>query len=143
MIELLAFDKALQAGIEATRAQSRTLIVVTADHETGGMSINGYPPIDIGGNALFSTPNPVGGNDIVTFATGPGANRETANEAGGANRAKDDPNYRQPALFQAGSAAHTGTDVLLGATGPGAELFGGTMDNSEVGAKIIEALGLD
>jgi alkaline phosphatase len=39
--ELLAFDQALRKGVEFADAYGNTLIVVTADHETGGLDILG------------------------------------------------------------------------------------------------------
>jgi len=53
--EGLAFDKAIEAALEAT-SQDDTLIVVTADH-SHSMSMNGYPlrgnPIG-GSSSLFA-----------------------------------------------------------------------------------------
>ena len=135
--DLLAFDAALKVAKDKTDPGKSTLIVVTADHETGGLSINGYPSIDIGGERLFTESSSNSAPHILTFATGPGAD-------GGRNgdKKRSDPTYRQPSVFDASSAAHTGVDVAAWASGPGAEVFRGTMENSEVGLRIIEALGL-
>ncbi len=38
--EMLAFDEALKVGLEFARQDRHTLVVATADHETGGLAIN-------------------------------------------------------------------------------------------------------
>jgi len=38
--EMLAFDEAVKVGLEFAREDRRTLVLVTADHETGGLAIN-------------------------------------------------------------------------------------------------------
>jgi alkaline phosphatase len=89
--DLIAFDKALKVAKDLTGPDNATLIVVSADHETGGLSINGYPSLSIGGDRLFTEPSSDATPHILTFATGPGAD-------GGDNGDKDraDPTYRQP-----------------------------------------------
>ncbi len=39
--EMLSFDQAVEAALEFARKDGHTLVVVTADHETGGMAIEG------------------------------------------------------------------------------------------------------
>ena len=39
--EMLDFDRAIQQALDFARLDGKTLVVVTADHETGGYSING------------------------------------------------------------------------------------------------------
>lgn len=39
--EMLSFDEAVEAGIQFAMKDKHTLVVVTADHETGGMTIEG------------------------------------------------------------------------------------------------------
>lgn len=138
LTEVLCFDRAVKAAVQATDGAKDTLIVVTADHETGGLTINGYAGIEVEGTALFSTPPRQDGGDILSFSSGPGANRDSAEKIDHA-----DPHYRQPALVRAPSASHTGVDVLAWAAGPGAETFRGTIDNTDVAKKIRAALELD
>lgn len=136
--DLLAFDDAVLVGVEASRRSNDILIVVTADHETGGLSINGYPPLEISGTDLFSEGPGGTASDILTYATGPGNNREKME---GVDKAS--PDYLQPSLAPGGSAAHSGVDVPAYATGPGAEAIHGTMNNTDIGIVLIKALGLD
>ncbi len=41
VLEMLDFDKAIGAALEFAASDGETLIIVTADHETGGMTLNG------------------------------------------------------------------------------------------------------
>jgi alkaline phosphatase len=41
----------------------------------------------------------------------------------------------------AGAAGHSAVDVQIAARGPGANLFGGVQDNTEIFFKILRALG--
>jgi alkaline phosphatase len=134
--ETLEFDRAVKAGLDLSGDD--TLIVVTADHETAGMAINGYASVEIGGDAMFTEPAGPGGDHIVTFATGPGANRNTEED-----KIRDEANYRQPAAVATSSAAHTGVDVIVYSSGPGSDRFHGTLDNTDIGKNLIELLGLE
>lgn len=138
VIEVLAFDRAIKKALDMTGDANDTLVVVTADHETGGMAINGYGEIDISDSKLFSEKVIIGGEHIVTYATGPGANPDANGD-----RAKDDPGYKQPAVVPMSSAAHTGVDIITYAAGPGATQYRGTIENTDVAKFIMNALGLD
>ncbi|MCC7410481.1 MAG: alkaline phosphatase [Gammaproteobacteria bacterium] len=70
--QTLEFDAAVAAGLEFAAAHGDTLVVVTADHETGGLAL-------IGGSTGTATPT-VGwasvwhtAVDVPLFAAGPGA----------------------------------------------------------------------
>ncbi|MGB9620005.1 MAG: alkaline phosphatase, partial [Armatimonadota bacterium] len=82
--ELLMFDDAVKAAIDFAKKDGSTLVVVTADHDTGGMSAQ-------------------------------------------------EPNQENP-KFSAGwtSGGHSGNMVPIYALGPGAELFTGTHDNTDI-----------
>ncbi len=134
--ELLCLDRAVKAALDAIHGAEDTLVVVTADHETGGLAVNGYAGIEVKGSALFT---PLGqGNEVLSFASGPGATRDSTGDVDHAAS-----HYRQPALVGGPAAFHTGVDVLAWAAGPGAEAFRGTIDNTDVAKKIRAALGLD
>ena len=89
-----ALDGSLAAVFAAAEADRQTLVVWTADHETGGLAI-------LGGKA---------GKPLEYLFTTEGHNAEP---------------------------------VPLLAYGPGAELFGGRHDNTDVGRGLAQALGLD
>ncbi len=69
--EVLDFDKAIKEVLNFARKDGNTLVIVTADHETGGMSINqGSKMGEL--NYQFTT-NAHTGTLIPVFAYGPGA----------------------------------------------------------------------
>jgi hypothetical protein len=86
--EALAFDEAVKTALDFQAANPGTLVIVTADHETGGLNYDH-------GNVTWSS--------------------------------KD----------------HTAALVPVRAEGPGAQLFGGTIDNTDLARKMAEAMALD
>lgn len=90
--ETLDFDGAVEKVLKYAQRKGDTLVIVTADHETGGMAIQ---------------PGSVKGELDIAFIT---------NE-------------------------HTPTMVPVFAYGPGAELFSGIYDNTEIYHKMRKALG--
>jgi alkaline phosphatase len=94
VLETLDFDRAVGAALKFADSNGETLIIVTADHETGGMTINGGD---------YKT-----GKVIAKYTTG----------------------------------GHTGTAVPVFAFGPGAELFTGFMENTDIAKKMMKLLAL-
>ncbi|GJM34609.1 MAG: alkaline phosphatase [Saprospiraceae bacterium] len=69
--EMLDFDKAINKVLDFARKRDDTLVIVTADHETGGMSINQG---SVMGELKYGfTSNAHTGTLIPVFAYGPGA----------------------------------------------------------------------
>jgi len=93
MTEVVDFDNAIKEAFDFADRDGETLVLVTADHETGGMSI-------VGGNLKK-----------------------------GMVRAK----YS--------TEDHTGIMVPILAYGPGAELFSGILDNTEIFEKMMFLYG--
>ena len=71
--EMIDFDKAIGVVLEFANSEGNTLVIVTADHETGGYSILGG---DKNGNlkGAFTTKGHTG-SMIPVFAFGPGARK--------------------------------------------------------------------
>lgn len=92
----LDFDAAVGVALDFARKRGDTLVIVTADHETGGMAITGPPS---GVKADYG---------IVW-----------------------------------GTKGHSATVVPLLAEGPGAELFTGVLDNTDVPRRIARLWRLD
>ncbi|MDH3649321.1 MAG: alkaline phosphatase [Saprospiraceae bacterium] len=92
--ETVEFDQAIGRMLDFAQRDGETLVIVTADHETGGFSI---------------VQEDTKGELIIGFNT----------------------------------KTHTATAVPVFAYGPGAELFAGFYDNTEIHEKILKALGLD
>lgn len=126
------------------------LVLATTDHNTGGLTINGYPPLGTRGDALLR-PDPVNKRFALTWASGPGFDRK--NERSRIVQEPDkpwyefkeprqptDPDYTQPALIEAGSALHSGGDVWLLANGPGAEKVHGYMENTDIFLLMAQAI---
>lgn len=120
--ETAAFDAAVGDAVAHLDPET-TMVLVTSDHETGGLAINGYPEEKDG---LFGTvPSEEGGPPypVLTFAGGPGS-------AGGARDAPYGAADPRPSRFV--DSAHTGVDVVLYGWGAGAGQVRGTLDNTAV-----------
>jgi alkaline phosphatase len=150
--EVLELDAMLQALRE--NLPPRTLVLVTTDHNNGGLAINGPPvPLATRGDALLG-PNPItNAKSILTWGTGPGADMAAANtrervvhKSGKPDRvvkeAKTpaDPDYVQPAAVASKATEHTGGDVWLLADGPGSARVHGYLDNTDIYRIIAAAL---
>jgi alkaline phosphatase len=130
-----------------------SLILVTTDHNTGGLAINGSPvPITIQGDALMGA-NPTTGKSILSWASGPGGNlaesnvrtKEVPQPDGSVQTQKEpkkpsDPDFQQPAAIPAGAASHTGGDVWLLGEGPGSEKVHGFLNNTEIYRLILNQI---
>ena len=88
--EMGDFELSIDAALEFARRDGNTLVVVTADHETGGLALNGR------------------------------------------GKKRIQPRFT--------TKKHTAVMVPVFAYGPGAELFGGTYDNTEIFHRIRAAL---
>lgn len=73
-MELLDFDKALGQVLNFAEKDGNTLVIVTADHETGGIGLNGTPEAykATGFEPTFTTKAHTG-TLVPVFAFGPGA----------------------------------------------------------------------
>lgn len=92
--KVLVFDKAIKRALDFALADGHTVVIVTADHETGGLTL--HPAED---NKLSVT-------------------------------------------FKWSTKGHTGSVVPVYALGPGAEMFSGVHDNTDVAKKIAGLLGI-
>lgn len=144
IVEVLELDHMLDELRENLPAGS--LLLVTTDHNTGGLAISGPPvPLAVRGDALLGA-NPITRDmSILSWATGPGADLAGANarervvtEPGKPARTvtgrkePSDPDYQQPAAMESGAALHTGGDVWLLGEGPGSEGVHGYLDNTDI-----------
>lgn len=125
--ETAAFDEAIGYAVDSLDPKT-TLVLVTADHETGGLAMNGYPDEKDGIWSAYR--DPFGDKDeepypVITFSSGPGTKKQSRRPPHGS----DDP---RPSGLALGSAAHTGVDVLLYAWGAGADRVHGTLENTAI-----------
>ncbi len=150
--DLVAMDDAIAAAQEMTNGED-TLIIVTADH-SHTLVIQGYPgrnnPIlgfvlypGLGEPAKAADGKPY---TTLAYANGPGAiciNSEDPCER--KDLQGDDPealDFIQQATVPFASETHAGEDVALFASGPGANLFSGTIEQNEIFHVMAQSLGL-
>ena len=158
--DILAYDAAFAEAVAFARRDGNTLLVGTADHETGGMTLGRD------GNYTWD-PAPIlaatmSAERLAERLEAPGADPSTLlAEALGSLALADadelrvsqtgDPRmrvdvFRQLVSERAGigwtTGGHTAVDGGLYAFGPGSERFGRAMPNDAVGRALFEALGL-
>ncbi len=76
IIEQLHFDLAIRSAIRFAMEDEETLVVVTADHETGGMFVSVGPPNQLDGNIDIQWgTDDHNGNVVPVFAFGPYAEK--------------------------------------------------------------------
>ncbi|WLV24478.1 alkaline phosphatase [Aciduricibacillus chroicocephali] len=155
MRETLAFDDAVKVAKEFAERNKDTLVIVSADHETGGMSIGA------GGTYGFN-------KDIIRNVTrsaeymGKQVNKEKTNipevmeKFAGIKDLKEEEIKRiadeksaadgiakvisNRALIGWTTTGHTGVDVPVYAFGPQADKLTGTIDNTKIAEVISEAV---
>ena len=129
--ETIDFDKSIAYALRVCDL-NETLIAITADHETGGLAINGYGSVDhMRGEKLLGKSEKDPQTDIshwhLSWSTGPNYSKVEDIEHPSGQYSKD--------------AAHTAIDVPLLTTGKGTNLFRGFLKNSDIPHLILEAMG--
>lgn len=71
--ELIDFDKAVKAALDFAKQDGNTLVIVTADHETGGLSLNGGNLKNKTLETSYASTHH-SGIMVPVYAFGPGAN---------------------------------------------------------------------
>ncbi len=123
ILETLDFADAIDVAVGfAKKYPNETLIIVTADHETGGMSLGrekGY---------------------VLNL-------NELAPQIKSAEEDKDNLSYitelNEKANVGWTTSSHTGIAVPVFATGAGSRLFMGRMDNTDIPKRIVRLMGLE
>jgi alkaline phosphatase len=162
--EVKAFDDAVAAALDFAEKDRNTLVIVTADHETGGFNIiekgsftNAEavaPPanVDSGNSANNSTPSrpdkQVKDPDRSTgISNGAGA-MDPKNFGPATFRTPNDPpevkdGSKDASLWLSyASGNHSGADVPIYAYGPGAEQLEDSVDNTDLFDIVGRALGI-
>ena len=137
--DTIALAAAVRTAVELTDPSS-TLILVTADH-AHTLSISGYSER---GNPILGYAT-VAGEPLTDARQRPYTTLSYANGPGfRAVELEDEdplaPDYRQAATLPLASETHGGQDVAAYATGPGAELLRGVMDQDALHRVLREAL---
>ena len=146
--EMLDFDRAIKVALDYQQRNPGTLVLVVADHETGGLAL------EVGRDsvALMQT-----GQALVQDAQRlaavrpllPEGERDRIDSAArhlnwAASRMRAQAAQRRGAVsLTAGytTTGHTAEMVPLFASGPMAERFGGVIDNFRVGQILLELVG--
>ena len=144
LVDARALDEAVATALRLTSRED-TLIVTTADH-SHTLTINGYP---VRGNPILASVATTKGESVLamdgkayttlSYANGPGAvtghPRPDPVQAG-----TTEPDYRQQALVPLSSETHAGEDVVVRASGPGAQWLRGTIEQHTIFYVMREAL---
>ncbi|MFA7586527.1 MAG: alkaline phosphatase [Novosphingobium sp.] len=139
-----ALDEAIAAALKLVDLKE-TLVISTADH-SHTLTINGYP---MRGNPILGTVAEAPGEPTLakdgkayttlSYANGPGAvhGHERPDPAVADSVSLE---YRQQALVPLASETHGGEDVVVRASGPGAQLVRGTIEQNTIYYIMREAL---
>ena len=163
--EVVAYDRALAAALAFARREPGTLLVASADHETGGLAlglrIGEESAHDMAPESLFTVRASVwsmadsvlaGADPVAVAGQGTGLRGLTAQEQAELRAAAGSRDRMLGALGNLESRRagvgwstgwHTAVDVGLYAFGPGRERFIGLHENTDVARQIAELLGLD
>ncbi|MYL34513.1 alkaline phosphatase [Pontibacillus yanchengensis] len=164
MSEMEDFEKAFNAAIEFAKKDKHTLVVATADHSTGGLSIGRGGPYKFDPQAIkdvkrtpdfFAEKIENGANvkDILNEYTEFEITDEEAQSVEEAKEQLDENSYAVSdavaEIFNVRARAgwttggHTGVDVQVYAYGPGKEMFMGMTDNTDQAKSIFKVLEND
>ena len=147
-------DEAVAAAVAFAEKRGRTLVVVTADHETGGLVVNDPRKLGLLGLAKGDADSIAGhlnadrSNVAEVMAEYAGLVGLTPQETESIKAAKEPgPAVGVVLSARAGVAwtsngDHTATPVRVFAYGPGSSRFAGSMENSAIPAKIGAAMGI-
>ena len=162
--DTLAFDAAVGVALDFALRNPDTLVVVTADHETGGMSVGGYSEYNFKPEILKKAQGSFE-EGIAPKLTLDNAAQIMSEYAGISDLTQDELNLLTDAInnksknpyapANAGAAivskralvgwtsgGHTGADVPVFAFGSRAQDFVGHLDNTEICLLMARALGL-
>ena len=147
--DTVAFDEAVAAALEMTSTED-TLIIVTADH-SHTFVIQGYPARGnpILGKVTLPDGRPAPAGDGKPYTTLSYANGSSAYDTFEDDERVDltdidttDKDFKQQSLLPSPSETHGGEDVAVFASGPGAELVAGVMEQNEIFHVMVKANGL-
>jgi alkaline phosphatase len=166
--EVLGYEAAFAAAIEFAKHDGRTLVVSTADHETGGLAITGGDRSSVTSGPRRLKANRVSTDAMVTMITEGKALEDVLLEYANVKNVTDE----EKAAYEAATPGkeselqkrrilvlgkiissranikwacpdHSGVDVSVYAYGPGQELFRGSRPATWMATAVAQLLGLD
>ncbi|QHE54090.1 alkaline phosphatase [Pontibacillus sp. HMF3514] len=161
MSEMKDFEKAFNAAIEFAKKDKHTLVVATADHSTGGLSIGRDGPYVFNPQAIkdvkrtpeFMASEIEEGGEVKEVLNKYTEFEVTEEEVQQVEKAKEKLSEDKYALIDAiaeifnvraragwTTGGHTGVDVQVYAYGPGKEMFTGLTDNTDQAKSIFKIL---
>ncbi|MFS0788520.1 alkaline phosphatase [Shouchella sp. 1P09AA] len=155
MTDTEAFEEAVKVAVDYAEEHEDTLVVMVGDHDTGGMAVHATDEANptmlnqvhaLGADIADSiTHNYSNLEDVLKEKTEFEWTEEEIDDLKEADSLKLAINgaISEKTGFGWSSYDHTGIDVPLYAFGAGAESFEGTIDNTDVPKKMLEALGLN
>ena len=161
--DIYAYDEAVRVALDFARADGRTLVVSTSDHETGGMTLGRDGVYAWNADYLARVRASAermgrliaaGQNPAEVLRASAVADSLTAEEQAALGLSVEPVNRRISNIMlgkvvsrRAGigwtGGGHTAVDVGLYAWGPGADRLCGVMENDALGRALADLLGLD
>lgn len=152
-LETRGLSEAVAGALTYAGRQRRTLVVVTADHETGGLEIKeparlaALRRVKMGGWEAADRLNQDRTNIPEVMAECFGVTDLTPAEVAEIKGAEDATAAIAAVVSRRAGVAwrttgHTATPVKVYSFGPGAERFAGEMDNTDIPKRISQLLGL-
>jgi alkaline phosphatase len=153
VLALRELDAAVASAAEFARQRGKTLVVVTADHETGGLTVAdgsklaALAGVKMDASAMAAKLSKDRDNVGEVLSEGAGITDVSAAEAEKVRQGAD-PAAAIAELLSAragltwSTGGHTATRVRVFAFGPGAQALGGDLDNTDIPKRIADSIGV-
>lgn len=154
MKDMEAFEEAIQIVLDFAKENDDTLVIVTGDHDNGGLSVGGYDQYDAdidilrnvtaSGKFMEEQLNSDRSNisDVVKKYTGLDLTKEEIEEIETSENPSDAINdvVSEKALTGWTTRGHTGVDIPVYAYGPHADSFEGLHENTDLAVLMAQAM---
>jgi len=157
MKETEAFEEAFRVAVDFAKRDGRTLVVVTGDHDTGGMSVGGYNEyknraeilrnVTATGQFMAAQIDEKGSNirEVLKKYAKIDLTDEEVEQIRNAENRKLAINrvISRRAYIGWTSTAHTGVNLPVYSYGKGSDLFQGWMDNTDLPKRMAQAMKIE
>lgn len=152
VLDVRELDAAVSKATQFVRQRGKTLVVVTADHETGGLTVmdgsklKALAGVTMPSSDMAAKLSKERDNVGEVLRLGAGITDVTAAEADNVRKAAD-PSAAVAQVISARSGlvwstgGHTATRVRVFAFGPGAQRFSGDLDNTDIPKRTADSIG--